>query len=129
VTNHVVADRESVGARPELLDHARGLVSVHRRQLAAPRALGVVDVTLAMARGSLHADLAARCRDPDLLDHERLPEGAADRGLDASRRQGRLALYEGSHEARSRNGFGVVEVARMARRRSGRTPARSGSAP
>ena len=78
----VVADREPFDAGTDLGDDTGCLVPEHGRQRAAPRALEIVEVALAdRAGGELHAQLAGvRCRDLDLLDHERLAERAADRG-------------------------------------------------
>ncbi len=61
---------------------ARRLVAIDRRQIAAPGALPIEDVAVADRAGlDLDADLAlAGLGEVDLLDRQRLSEGAADRG-------------------------------------------------
>ena len=80
--DHGIADLDPRDAGADRLDDARRLVAVDRRQIAAPGALPIEDVAVADRAGlDLDADLAlAGLGEVDLLDRQRLSEGAADRG-------------------------------------------------
>ncbi len=78
----VVAHEDSLHAGADLDDDPRRLVPEHRRQRASPRALEVVEVALADRAGGEpdpHLTAIGSC-EPNVLDHERFAERAADGG-------------------------------------------------
>ena len=80
--HHGIADLDPRHAGADRLDDPRRLVAVDRRQRAAPGAFPKEHVAVAdRARLDLDADLAlAGLGEVDLLERERLAEGAADGG-------------------------------------------------
>jgi hypothetical protein len=78
-----VAGHDVGHLRAHLTHDARGLVAVHGRETASPVPLREGDVAVTdRAGGEVHRHLAGgRSIQPQLLDLERRPELAADRGL------------------------------------------------
>src|SRR5690606_10766971 len=84
--NHdVVARFHAFDAGPGRRDDARRLVAVDGRQVAAPGTLGIGDVGMTDRTGlDVDQDFTrAGIGNPNLLDAERLTEGAANGGFDA----------------------------------------------
>ena len=81
--HNMVAALQPGDAGPDGLDDAGRLMTIDRRQVAAPRTLDVVDVAVADGAGrELDLDLArAGVGDLDLLDLQGLAELAADGGF------------------------------------------------
>ena len=82
VTTTWSPDDDSLHARADLDDDPRRLVPEHRRQRASPGALEVVEVALADRAGGEpdpHLTAIGSC-EPNILDHERFAERAADGG-------------------------------------------------
>ena len=107
-----------VDAGADRLDHARRLVAVDRRQLAAPGAVDIEDVAVAdRAGGDPDQDLAgAGLGEFDRLDGQRRAEGAADGGSgfhgSKSRRNGRRLGEAAKSRARGETSSAVLRRGR-----------------